>query len=239
MSSEHVNNKITMKRGFGLIEIIIAVAVIALLGGGGLYFYKTKNKQPTTDNKSLVETGLDAKNQAEALKNTIEERNKEAVGEIDTSNLVPSEVEGWKTYRNEKYGFEVKYPNSYFYKETVQSSKDKDFYVIFSPPGKNVGINIFPRLSSTDVSEAMIFQKPVEDNENYFRNQTDYRNKYMGVVSIDGKVGFQVIHKEVGNNKVTLIKNADNTWFFIGAIPLPGVMENYDKILSTFKFIPS
>lgn len=93
-------------KGVGLIGIIIAVAVIALLGGGGLYFYKTNNKQPTTDNKTLIETGLDTKKRAEELKNKIEEQNKSAVDEINISN--------WITYRDHQNRFEIKYPNNWY-----------------------------------------------------------------------------------------------------------------------------
>lgn len=95
------------KGGFSLLGIIIAIAVIAFLAGGGLYFSKIGQQ------KSLLETGIEAKKKAEELKGIIEgqqERVTQALGEpakIDTSN--------WKTYRNDQYGFEVQYPSNWAY----------------------------------------------------------------------------------------------------------------------------
>ncbi len=107
------------KSGFGLIGIIIAVAVIGIFAGGGLYWQESQKQ------KSLLEIGRQKEKEAEALKEKIMQQQKArleevgekplteigqpksqpAAGQIDTSN--------WKTYRNEKYGFEVKYPNDW------------------------------------------------------------------------------------------------------------------------------
>ena len=67
--------------GFGLIGIIIAVAIIGLLTGTGWYWKKTQTRAPQMPSAQQA-------NQPD--------------------------VSTWKTYRNEKYGFEVRYPSNYF-----------------------------------------------------------------------------------------------------------------------------
>ena len=41
--------------------------------------------------------------------------------QISNSTSTPSGVEGWKTYRNEEFGFEVKYPENWFTYDTYNS----------------------------------------------------------------------------------------------------------------------
>jgi len=60
--------------GFGLIGILIVIAVIALASGGGLYWNETKKQQ------SFLQTGADVIKRAEELKKEIESRQKSIYG---------------------------------------------------------------------------------------------------------------------------------------------------------------
>lgn len=61
------------KKGFGLVIIIAAVAIVALLVGGRFYLNSGNKTQST------IEVGIDAIDKAQDIKDTIEKRNEQAI----------------------------------------------------------------------------------------------------------------------------------------------------------------
>lgn len=91
--------------GFGATGILIALVILIILAGGGFFayqYFQIKN--------------LGGQGEKETVQGTSASRlpSQPSITEIDTS--------AWKTYRNEKYGFEVRYPSDWSiqdYKEGV------------------------------------------------------------------------------------------------------------------------
>ena len=70
-------------------KFIFIVAVLAIIVGGGTLVYLQMTEKEFEASPVYIS---------------------EKVTEDETADLVPSEIEGWQTYRNEEYGFELKYP---------------------------------------------------------------------------------------------------------------------------------
>ncbi len=220
------------ERGFGLIGIIIVVAVAAVFLGGGLYWREIQNQ------KTLLQNGNDAVKKAGELKAKIERQNQQVVNEliVDTSN--------WKTYRNEKYGFEVKYPSTFIVEQTsFPADAQENGIFIFHDSSDNVRHDFTMTIlvkqknineSLKEFTSSQMFVDPQVQKE----ASTPHSMVVGGVEAygFKGGVEFPAIIFVPRNSESSYIIDVGYLFGDQGALNDEGISKT---IISTFKFIPS
>lgn len=191
------------RKGFALIFVVVIVAIVAVLGG----WYLTQ-RQVTSD-KSQGSTAAESQAPTTA-------------SQVDTS--------GWKTYRNERYGFDLKYPSGISIQDRedneilrLEAEKDKEF-------NTQMGIKVY---SIPNFSEKISGQYNPESQALSLLELPTLAQK-LGTNVVGGFVG----DSPYGEYSVSIKHPRENTGINIfGVIVGEEDKQLFRQILSTFKFI--
>jgi prepilin-type N-terminal cleavage/methylation domain-containing protein len=114
------------RTGFGLIELLITLAIIALAG----WTTYSSFLKPNNGSETPLEQGISAINEAEKAKQLLEQRNIATPdsSEKNTLSTTPpkisqaSLVSSWSVYQNSKYKFKISYPPTWELRESPDST---------------------------------------------------------------------------------------------------------------------
>ncbi len=210
-------NKFKTESGVSQIFIIIIVALItAGLAGAGVWYWQQQEIKKIED--SYKTTGVSKPKTTPSPSPT---------------TTTPNKTTGWKTYKNKRYGYSIKYPIEWLYAEEGQDR------VGFAPTEEKLhkpGSDISSPISVIIFTNSETIQNWKED--------TDYYDFQHTVTTLGGLEAF----RRSGTNKENT-KFPNWKWISVGAekngvlyiVAIYGLDSNpyqdiFDQMLSTFKF---
>lgn len=234
--------------GFGLLGILIVIVVITALTGGDLYF------REYVQQNSLQRIGIEAEKRAEELRAKTEKQQKEVQKNLEQNTPLPAQAidtSNWKTYRNEKYGFEVKYPKEWNDVPTELNVGMGVESFVLNPLQINLQLSggrfwdVVTVLMNTGYSigqaESKVSRSDIDESINEFKKSVNHfmqESVNIGGISAVRISGLSTnpYRKNVQQAEIYVIKN--NVLYTFEYDGIGGDFEKeFDAIFSTFKFI--
>ncbi len=159
-------------------NLIIGIIVLIVLVGGVVLWGQKNNQQGTNQPKQQTKKEVVKQGQEQKIaKEFINSFPKTTLEELDFKKL---DMSNWKTYRNEEFGFEVKYPQNWTYGELKCDAKKCGFPnnvvegVVFNAPGDTPGGGTWA-VSFLD-NDLDVIEKDIDNNGSQFNDRVEKRN---------------------------------------------------------------
>jgi len=201
-------------------------------------------KQSIDSNKVVKQTPrVNQVNQNQEIDNKVEENGeedgtseKEGQKEKLEPEIIASDIDtsNWQTYRNEEYGFEVKYPKEYDVRDREYTGSNPDILKI---------VHFRTDTSSqNDYGISVIVKKMPEEGLDYKKITEEYNNNKFNIKIENNKI---IVNKK----EINQIKNIDNPirdtyfesesrYYIINFIPANVISSDiYNSFLLSFKIL--
>ena len=194
------------RRGFGTVASILVVLAILVIGGGA-YYLGNKNSTPSkTENSQTGSSNLpEVKNQG-----------------LETN--LPSD---WKTYRNDTYGFSIKYPSDWLASKGSWSEDGGFFYV---------GFGTSMTADSKPLATLKVY--PNQTTLDKFVKYFDYLNGNWKDITLNNVAAKEIVSVGQNSKQIILVASVKNSYGYeLASTAFGDNIDTVKKMSSTFKFL--